>query len=761
MEGQDTRNPLKPKKQKSFKFLHKREKEEKEDRKEEKRKEKVERKIDKRKEKEERRKEKEEKKRFKKDKKKKEEQEEEEVPVFGVPLCLAVQRCPAHDGIQLPAIVRECIDQIEERGLHCEGIYRLSGVKSKVHQLRRLYNTGEAVRLCDQEPHVIASLLKQYLRELPEPVLTSDMMPHFEDVAMIPNPGERAEAMRQLINRLPTANRLLLQYMFKHMGHIIARERDTKMTYQNVSIVLSPTMQISHRVLNVFFLNHAYLFGGVAIKKYIPPIGSSSSGSSGERSLEQLQSVAEIEVEMMKQESLLAHLHTQVTAGQVSRSKEERLWEAQRIVTLLKRKLRSAQRREEEERGRRLRKEPPEREVTSEECEGDISSYRGGASASEDSSEGGGGGGGTGGTVGGLQRHPTQPTTTTTTITTTNNVTVISTEEVPTSDDCVSGTAIVDECSAVSASVSVAPQTDGDSALQGDVRVPSDEPKTEEEKEEEEKKEEEEENKASDVIKLEEEEKKEEEEEKERETGEQIDGERREEGKKERRKKEKELEEEEEEEEKFTNFTTKISTNERGPQVTVIQIVPQGTAGVAQGASGVPQGRGELPPPPRPEARRLAVEKVTLRETRSLDDTRPKDSELLSLVAREMLVAAEHEELLSMNHDLMRKLKAERAEITRLREEIQEMQTLYGYRTYSYDSSESDGSESDRESDTEEEMLTRLSHVTKANRLLQEENRALTRRIQEEREAVVQMRVRLQQAQWRDLCPDTPMAPVC
>ncbi|XP_050707613.1 ralA-binding protein 1-like [Eriocheir sinensis] len=72
----------------------------------EKRKENVERKIDKRKEKEE-------KKRFKKDMKKKEEQEEEAVPVFEVPLCLAVQRCPAHDGIQLPAIVRECIDQIE------------------------------------------------------------------------------------------------------------------------------------------------------------------------------------------------------------------------------------------------------------------------------------------------------------------------------------------------------------------------------------------------------------------------------------------------------------------------------------------------------------------------------------------------------------------------------------------------------------------------------------------------------------------------
>ncbi|XP_050725547.1 uncharacterized protein LOC127003217 isoform X2 [Eriocheir sinensis] len=93
----------------------------------------------------------------------------------------------------------------------------------------------EVVRLPTLLPHAVPGQchtcnLRRHARsegaaglELPEPVLTSDMMPHFEDVAIIPNPGERAEAMRQLINRLPTANRLLLQYMFKHMGHIIAR----------------------------------------------------------------------------------------------------------------------------------------------------------------------------------------------------------------------------------------------------------------------------------------------------------------------------------------------------------------------------------------------------------------------------------------------------------------------------------------------------------------------------------------------------------
>lgn len=66
--------------------------------------------------------------------------------------------------------------------------------------------------------------------------------------------------------------------------------------------------------------------------RYIPPIGSGS----GERTIEQLRTVADVEEEIMKQESLLGSLHAQVAAGCVSRRKEERLWEAQRIVTLLK-----------------------------------------------------------------------------------------------------------------------------------------------------------------------------------------------------------------------------------------------------------------------------------------------------------------------------------------------------------------------------------------------------------------------------------------
>jgi len=68
-------------------------------------------------------------------------------------------------------------------GLTCEGIYRISGVKSKVQSLKDSYNKGINVYLNEHEPSVVASLLKQFLRELPEPVLTAKLMPKFEQAS--------------------------------------------------------------------------------------------------------------------------------------------------------------------------------------------------------------------------------------------------------------------------------------------------------------------------------------------------------------------------------------------------------------------------------------------------------------------------------------------------------------------------------------------------------------------------------------------------
>ena len=97
----------------------------------------------------------------------------------------------------------------------------------------------------------------------------------------------------------------------------------------------SPTMRISHRVLTCFFENCHILFGDSGqFKKYVPPITSSSVNLP--------ETETGIEEEIRKQESLLADLHLQISSGAASKKTEEQIWEQQRIVTQLKRKLRTA-----------------------------------------------------------------------------------------------------------------------------------------------------------------------------------------------------------------------------------------------------------------------------------------------------------------------------------------------------------------------------------------------------------------------------------
>ncbi|XP_078616063.1 uncharacterized protein LOC144884554 isoform X3 [Branchiostoma floridae x Branchiostoma japonicum] len=260
-------------------------------------------------------------------------------PIFGIPLDEAVERSKLIDGIELPAIFRDCLDFIEERGLSTEGIYRISPVKSQVDALRAAYDHGEVVDLQDHDPHTVAGLLKTYLRELPDPVLTMELLPGFEDASALPGEDERIAALIQMLYQLPTCNRLLITWLIQHMVHIMDREAETKMNLQNISIVLSPTLNISHRVLNAFFSHHDQLFGDDGIRKVGRPLRWESSTMN----LDDIpDSPSSIEEELQRQEALLEQLHSELGAGVEDPEKEERLWEVQRIITQLKRQLKRA-----------------------------------------------------------------------------------------------------------------------------------------------------------------------------------------------------------------------------------------------------------------------------------------------------------------------------------------------------------------------------------------------------------------------------------
>uniref|UniRef100_A0A1A7WZ84 RalA binding protein 1 n=1 Tax=Iconisemion striatum TaxID=60296 RepID=A0A1A7WZ84_9TELE len=263
-------------------------------------------------------------------------------PIFGAPLGEAVKRTALYDGIQLPSIFRECVDYIESYGMKCEGIYRVSGMKSKVDELKAAYDREECPCLEEYDPHTVASLLKQYLRELPENLLARDLAQRFEDACSRQADAEKVTEFQKLLTEVSPESRLLLSWLVTHMDHVIARETDTKMNIQNISIVLNPTIQIGNRVLYIFFTHVKELFGDIVLKPVVRPLRWSNMATMPALP-ETQESVKE---EIRRQEFLLNRLHRDLQAGVKDLSKEERLWEVQRILTALKRKLREAKRQE-------------------------------------------------------------------------------------------------------------------------------------------------------------------------------------------------------------------------------------------------------------------------------------------------------------------------------------------------------------------------------------------------------------------------------
>ncbi|XP_066995467.1 rho GTPase-activating protein 45 isoform X2 [Anabrus simplex] len=149
----------------------------------------------------------------------------------------------------VPHIVCKCIDEIDGRGRLIKGIYRVSGVKSKVEKLCQAFENGaELVDLADIHPNVIANVLKLYLRQLPEPLLTFQLYPDFIRIAKdCPSntPGEvttAVEELKQLVMKLPHHHFLTLARLMLHLQRVASDAHSNNMPPSNLGIVFGPTL---------------------------------------------------------------------------------------------------------------------------------------------------------------------------------------------------------------------------------------------------------------------------------------------------------------------------------------------------------------------------------------------------------------------------------------------------------------------------------------------------------------------------------------
>ncbi|XP_006630310.2 rho GTPase-activating protein 22 isoform X1 [Lepisosteus oculatus] len=144
-----------------------------------------------------------------------------------------------------PLLVEQCVDFIRERGLDEEGLFRMPGQANLVKELQDAFDCGDKPLFdCNTDVHTVASLLKLYLRELPEPVIPFAKYEDFLSCAQLLSKDEEEgiqELMKQ-VKSLPRANYNLLKYICKFLDEVQSHSNENKMSVQNLATVFGPNI---------------------------------------------------------------------------------------------------------------------------------------------------------------------------------------------------------------------------------------------------------------------------------------------------------------------------------------------------------------------------------------------------------------------------------------------------------------------------------------------------------------------------------------
>lgn len=151
-----------------------------------------------------------------------------------------------NSGQDVPTVLTCCAEFIENHGL-VDGIYRLSGVTSNIQRLRNAFDEDRVPALHSDESilqdiHSVASLLKMYFRELPNPLCTYQLYSTFVSAVQASTDAERLRRMRDTVRKLPPPHYRTLEYLMRHLVRVAARGAETGMTPRNVAIVWAPNL---------------------------------------------------------------------------------------------------------------------------------------------------------------------------------------------------------------------------------------------------------------------------------------------------------------------------------------------------------------------------------------------------------------------------------------------------------------------------------------------------------------------------------------
>uniref|UniRef100_A0AAY4DFU0 Myosin IXB n=1 Tax=Denticeps clupeoides TaxID=299321 RepID=A0AAY4DFU0_9TELE len=155
---------------------------------------------------------------------------------FGVRLCHLI-----NDKTPVPVVLAIMLEHIEMNGLYSEGIYRKSGSANRMKELyQRLQADPNSVCLEDYPIHTVTGLVKQWLRELPDPLMTFTHYSDFLRATELPEKLDQIPAIYKVLELLPPSHFNTLERLIFHLVRVSKEEVNNRMNPNSLAIVFAP-----------------------------------------------------------------------------------------------------------------------------------------------------------------------------------------------------------------------------------------------------------------------------------------------------------------------------------------------------------------------------------------------------------------------------------------------------------------------------------------------------------------------------------------
>lgn len=184
-----------------------------------------------------------------------------------------------------PVVVTKCVEAIEKRDMPVRGLYRTSASTIPVNEIKDQFNENpEQVDLSKcTDVHIITGVLKRYLRELPNPVISMEMYDEFLAAISVANTTDREARLLDCVQRLQPAHKSTLSYLMAHFCRI-CQNKDNQIVPKHLSFVFChillrpPRNKILHVIHNTESHRQIVITliekggWGVVQPKVVPPV---------------------------------------------------------------------------------------------------------------------------------------------------------------------------------------------------------------------------------------------------------------------------------------------------------------------------------------------------------------------------------------------------------------------------------------------------------------------------------------------------------